>query len=199
MSELPRGRHHLSAEEVQANQKRRLMRAMAACVAAEGYGPVTVESVTRAAGVSRKSFYEIFDNKFDCFTQTYDFGMSVVMSAIKHAQKQSGSLEERLERGFTALADMASAHPNYLVLIMIEAWGAGPEARHHHSETLREFSVFLEDAQEKLGPTIFNGIIGGITSVIYAEVVNGRVDHLRDVVPDLVKLVVLPIRGLDVS
>jgi AcrR family transcriptional regulator len=64
---LPRGRHKLPRREVRASQRERLLRAMAEVVSAEGYTAATVPKVVTAARVSTNTFYELFDDKTDCF------------------------------------------------------------------------------------------------------------------------------------
>ena len=45
---------------------------MVEAVAGRGYDAVTVRQVIALAGVSRRSFYEQFASKQDCFLSTYD-------------------------------------------------------------------------------------------------------------------------------
>ena len=74
---LPRGRHAAPREVVWESQRGRLLAAMAEVVASKGYGAVAVRDVIARAGVSRKTFYEHFDNKEECFLAAYDAGVEV--------------------------------------------------------------------------------------------------------------------------
>lgn len=58
---LPRGRHGLPREAVAESQRGRIQAAMIDVVAARGYADTRVVDVIGAAGVSRKTFYELFD------------------------------------------------------------------------------------------------------------------------------------------
>jgi AcrR family transcriptional regulator len=69
---LPRGRHKLSAEAVLASQRERLVRAMLQLVGEDGYEATTVPQVVAAARVSRNAFYELFEDKADCFLAACD-------------------------------------------------------------------------------------------------------------------------------
>lgn len=64
---LPRGRSRLPKQAVRAAQRDRLVRAMIAAAADDGYAQVTVADVVRRARVSRTAFYAHFDDKEDCF------------------------------------------------------------------------------------------------------------------------------------
>src|SRR3954447_24211790 len=82
---LPIGRHSLSREDVLASQRGRLLDAMAEAVAQHGYGATTVAHVVALAGVSRKTFYEHFADKEDCFLALYDAGIAYVLGRIADA------------------------------------------------------------------------------------------------------------------
>ena len=82
---LPRGRHAAPREVVWESQRGRLLAAMAEVVAPKGYGAVAVRDVIARAGVSRKTFYEHFDNKEECFLAAYDAGVASMLAAIGDA------------------------------------------------------------------------------------------------------------------
>ena len=69
---LPRGPHRLDPSAVARHQRVRIHGAMVRAVAAEGYDAVTVRKVIVLAGVSRRSFYEQFAGKQECFLATFD-------------------------------------------------------------------------------------------------------------------------------
>jgi AcrR family transcriptional regulator len=69
---LPRGPHGLTREQVQASQRQRILDAALDVVGERGYAATTVADITSAAGVSRTTFYEQFQNKLDAFLTAYD-------------------------------------------------------------------------------------------------------------------------------
>lgn len=82
---LPRGRHGLSPRTVRASQKARLIRAMQALVARQGYDATTVPQVVAAARVSRNAFYEWFADKEDCFLAACEQDAGEMVTAIAAA------------------------------------------------------------------------------------------------------------------
>jgi AcrR family transcriptional regulator len=72
MTVLPKGPHDLTREEVQASQRERILDAILDVVGEHGYASTTVAHVTKAAGVSRTTFYEQFRNKEDAFLTAHD-------------------------------------------------------------------------------------------------------------------------------
>jgi len=79
---LPRGRSSLPADEVRAAQRRRLLTATVAAVAAEGYHAITVADIVRGARVSKAAFYAHFRDKEDCFLATTAYGGNLLVDAV---------------------------------------------------------------------------------------------------------------------
>src|SRR5215475_3199222 len=75
LERLPRGRHGLSREEVATQQRTRILAATVDVVAELGYPETRVVDVIKRAGVSRKTFYEFFDDREDCFLAAYDLAL----------------------------------------------------------------------------------------------------------------------------
>src|SRR5690242_16547313 len=67
---LPRGPHRLGRRAVAQHQRLRIHGAMVQAVASGGYEALSVRQVIALAGVSRRSFYEQFASKQDCFLAT---------------------------------------------------------------------------------------------------------------------------------
>ena len=67
---------------VLASQRGRMLGAMADAVATKGYAGTTVADVVAGAGVSRKTFYEHFSDKEECFLAGFDTGVDLLLEAI---------------------------------------------------------------------------------------------------------------------
>ncbi len=59
---LPRGPQALPREQVAEHQRRRLFEAMVQTVNDKGFVASTISDLVKQAGVSRRSFYEHFEN-----------------------------------------------------------------------------------------------------------------------------------------
>src|SRR5690242_16164396 len=78
---LPRGRHGLPRELVVENQRSRLISAMITTVAEIGYGKATIAKVTGPAKISRRTLYEFFGNKEDCYRAAYEASFEFLRAA----------------------------------------------------------------------------------------------------------------------
>lgn len=193
---LPTGRHGLTPEEVRDNQRRRLIAATAVSMADKGYVATSVADIIKQAGVSRKTFYEIFGDKADAFSAAYEAGVAALMQDIADAVEIGGTWHERVVRGLTALAESMARSPAFAIICIKEVWAAGDSARQRHLEVVPAFRVYIEDISEELGETLFGGIVGGLSSILFREIDEGRLDQIAAIVPDLVNLVELPLEGL---
>src|SRR4051794_6979537 len=79
LDRLPRGRHGLSRDEVAAQQRNRLLAATVDVVAELGYPETRVVDIIKRAGVSRKTFYELFEDKESCFLATFDVAAGALL------------------------------------------------------------------------------------------------------------------------
>jgi TetR/AcrR family transcriptional regulator len=123
---LPHGPHRLDHKEVVRNQRTRIHGAMVEAVAASGYERTSVRQVVGLAGVSRRSFYEQFANKQECFLATFDLIATRGAKRINEAYRASqGDLEERLTASFREFAEVVEANWNGASLVIVEAQAAG--------------------------------------------------------------------------
>lgn len=127
---LPRGRHALDEDVVHASQQTRLLNAMVSVCAEKGYAKTTVADVVKRSGVSRKTFYEFYDDKQACLLAAYEVGMAAVFDHVAGAIAESGGPEiDALRLAVGAYLDALAQRPEFARLIAIEMLGAGPEVR----------------------------------------------------------------------
>jgi AcrR family transcriptional regulator len=101
---------------------------MVEAVATTGYERASVKQVIALAGVSRRSFYELFANKQECFLATFDALAGREIKAIREAYVRSpGGLESRLGAALDRCARTTCRDPKAALLLLVHAQAAGPE------------------------------------------------------------------------
>jgi AcrR family transcriptional regulator len=194
---LPRGPHQLAREVVLASQRGRMIEAMAEAVAEKGYAATTVADVVARAGVSRRTFYEHFSDKEDCFLAAYDAGVDLLLGHLVEEATAAEGLgwPERARRGVRAYLDVLAAEPAFARTFLIEVLAAGPRALARRAEVHARF-VDLLRAQTALAredhpglreppPEAFAAIVGGVNEVVSDWVREGRGDRLAELEPAL--------------
>ena len=198
---MPRGRHGLPREAVADSQRARILAAMIAVVAARGYSETRVVDVIGAAGVSRKTFYELFDSKEDCFLAAYDILVGQVLEEAEtgFALTPGAAWPERVESGLRAVLGHLAAHPEEARFALVEVLAAGPKALARRDAALRQFTGFIEAGRSEstvdLPGSTAQTIAGGINELLYSEVLHGAAARLPARLPELVFLIVLPFLG----
>src|SRR5213596_3561078 len=98
---------------VTRTQRERMLDAMARAVAAKGYAKVTVSDVVALAGVSRRTFYEHFSDKEECFLESYTTGARAVAADLAATVRASGRTDwhDRVSVGMHAYTRILAANP----------------------------------------------------------------------------------------
>jgi AcrR family transcriptional regulator len=123
---LPHGPHRLERSEVVLHQRARIHGAMVEAVARSGYDETSVKQIIGLAGVSRRSFYEQFANKQECFLATFDLIVRRELASVNRAHLAvDGPLEERARAVFQALAKVAREDRGAAMLVVLESQRAG--------------------------------------------------------------------------
>lgn len=171
--------------------------------AAKGYEATTVTDVIEVAGVSRATFYEMFDDKAACFLEAYDAVIDVLVAHVTSAFESAAGepWPERIAVGIGALAELLAAEADIARMAMVEVTAAGDDARARYRAALARFTPFLEEGRdysrqtEELPPDTARFAIGGATSMIFDEIRAGRGPELQRILPDLVFAVLMPYLG----
>ena len=200
---LPRPAHTTVREELRASQRGRLICAIADCVAERGYPETTVADVIARAGVSRRTFYEHFKDKEDCFLAAYDVLLENLLGEATEAfeSKAGAPWAERIAEALEILLDHLAKHPEEARFAIVEVLAAGPKALARRDAALRQFSGFLESGRSESSvdlPGITSiAVVGGVNELLYSEILHGAAGRLPSRLPDLMFWVTLPFLGAD--
>jgi AcrR family transcriptional regulator len=192
---LPRGPHRLAREEVLASQRARMLEAMAHAVAAKGYAATTVADVVGGAGVSRKTFYEHFQDKEDCFLAAFDAGVGVLVNAVERATLEAtGEWREHIRAGVHAYLTTLASSPDFARTFLIEVLAAGPNALERRAEVHGRFAELLKKLHEtyrvdhpdeipELPDEVFVAVVGAVNELVSDRVRKGRTAELPELAP----------------
>jgi AcrR family transcriptional regulator len=172
---LPHGPHRLERGEVIHNQRARIHGAMVEAVAHGGYEGTSVKQVIGLAGVSRRSFYEQFANKQECFLVTFELIARRELKHVKDAYVAAdGSLEQRAGAALRQFAQAIEDDRNAFILAALEAQRAGPTGVLHLRKATSACEQMLirgfaesPDAVSLPLPVI-RGIVGGLHGIASA-------------------------------
>jgi AcrR family transcriptional regulator len=188
---------------VTESQRNRIHQAMIEVVSDRGYPETRVVDVIGVAGVSRKTFYELFDSKEDCFLAAYDVLLDNLLGeATNQFESMPGApWSERVSAALGALLEHLAAHPSEARFAIVEVLAAGPKALARRDAALRQFTGLLEAGRSETSvelPGITSlAIAGGINELLYSEILHGAIGRLPSRLPDLMFWVTLPFLGAE--
>ena len=195
--QLPSGRHGLKRSFVAANQRERILSAVAKAVAALGYAETSVEAIIERAGVSRRTFYDHFKNKEDAFLAAYDAAIHQQVKYVRLAYLKQSTVRERLRAGIGAYLEFLANEPEFARMCIVEALAAGPRALARRSAAVRMFTEIIEDNIHELDPDCqiaelaAETIVGGIHEVVFSRILADRTDELPGLVDDLLTTILM--------
>jgi AcrR family transcriptional regulator len=198
--QLPRGRHGLSRETVARSQRERLIAAMVRVTAAKGYASTSVADVLEMSGVGRATFYELFEDKEDCFLAAHGVLTDDLFAQTTAAYEQPGPWPERVRKGIAALLDWLADDPDIARVTLLEIATIGPGVQKLFGQELTRFSALLEEgtqfSESPGGPPNLASIAGSAIFVhVYEEVVGDRAARLPLLLPQLTYQALLPFLG----
>jgi AcrR family transcriptional regulator len=135
----------LTPEEVQADQRSRLIDAMVQLVADKGYAATTVGDLIAHAQVSRKTFYAHFDDRHDLMLATFDAISPAVMAEIRSAVEIKGGPTRQLEALMRDLCRIGETRPGVIALSAIEIAALNPVGLQRRDLLMSDSGDLLEE------------------------------------------------------
>jgi AcrR family transcriptional regulator len=204
LARLPPGRHGLPREFVTHNQRERLIAGLAEAIAENGYSGTTIAHITRAAAVSRRTFYEHFSSKDECFVAAYDTVMNELQERVTEAfESEHEDWAHSVKAGIDAMLEFLAAEPNLARLCMVEALVAGPAVVERYDAAIQGFVPYFKQGREgrppevlsRLSSTTEEALVGGMVSLISRRIIAGKAEQLEELLPDLVEFTLTPYLG----
>jgi len=195
---LPPGRHGLPRVFVAENQRERLLNGVVEAVAERGYNATTIAAITTAAKISRRTFYEYFEGKQDCFAAAYEMIEAHVLDSMLAAPGADEPWPERVRARLAALLDVLSRDAAVSRCFLIEPLAAGGDVATRYREAMQLLAGTLrpEPPPSQLDMEVRDqALIGGVATLIVRRLNVGGAPRLPELLPDLVELALAPYTG----
>jgi AcrR family transcriptional regulator len=196
---LAPGPQGLERREVERAQRERLTAGMAHVVAEVGYEETTVERVLVESGISRRTFYELFDDREDCFLAAYDEAMQRVLRVVTDAYLDGDMPERRIEQALEAFLEFLATEPELARMCVVEVFAAGSRARERRAAVMERLAQLVQHAlgelrgDDKLDRLSAQALIGAVHELIYLPVDRRDSAALRGMASEIVATQVAPL------
>lgn len=179
--------------------RHRLLEGAARALAEKGYGDITLADIVREAGVSRRTFYEHFQTKSDCFIALYEAASGNALKVLREAIDPGHSWQTQIERAVAAYLSCLVPNPALVRSLFIEILGLGAPGLAARRRVNGEIADFIRDvvngnrggsaAPNLLTPELATALVGGINELILQAIEQGRVGQLETLVAPISRLV----------
>jgi AcrR family transcriptional regulator len=197
----PRGRHRLPPEVIARSQRERLLDATVRVVAEKGYAATTVADLTREAGISRTTFYAMFDDKEGCFLAAYDGVVDALVRRVAAAYEDQEGWPNRARAGLATLLEALAEEPGIARLALVDVGAAGPAAQRRYRAALQRLTPFFDEGRDyapagrNLPANTSRMAIGAVAGLIADELAEERPRNLPSLLPDVLFATLVPYIG----
>lgn len=163
---------------------------------------VTVGDVVERAGVSRRTFYDLFCDRDDCFLAAFEQALAYASERVIAAYGADGqwSWRERVRAGLIALLCFLDEEPVVGRVLIVESARAAGAALERRSAVIGKLTSAIEAGarESKAGsvPALTGeGVVGGVLAVIQSRLAERDHGRLVELTGPLMNMVVLPYLG----
>lgn len=199
----------LPRTQVAEIQRSRMLAATVEVVEEVGYGRLTVAQVISRAKVSRKTFYDLFEDREDCFVAVFDQSIERAAEIVRKAYERERGWREAVRAALVALLRFFDEEPALARLVIVEALGAGPKVLARRAEVLERVKRVVELGGREAGPgrprrgqpadIMAEGVVGAAFTVVHSRLIERDHAPLVGLAGPLMSIIVLPYLGTGVA
>jgi len=182
-------------------QRARILAAMVEVCAERGAGNVTVAHIVERAGVSRRTFYELYRDREACFLGAFDDGIARVSRNVLEAYDPDARWVERVRLALTSLLAFLDAERGVGQILIVGSLGAGQDAMRRRRYGIAQMIALIDEGRQEakvgseLPPLTAEGIVGGVLSVLHSRLLESDSESLLGLTNPLMSMIVLPYLG----
>jgi AcrR family transcriptional regulator len=183
-------------------QRARLISAATLAVEELGWSAVTVAHITSHARVSRRTFYDLFENREDCLLAVLKDVVERIAGEIAAEELDGGDWADRVRSGLFVILSFFDRERGLARLCVVQALRGGPRVLEYREGVLARLVVILDQGRSEnvrsreCTVLTAEGLVGAAFTIVYARLLahTGR-ESLASLLGELMSLIVLPYQG----
>lgn len=165
-----------------------------------GVGGLTVAKIIARARVSRKTFYELFNDTEDCLLAAVEQALTGVAAKAGVAYAAEGEWRAGLRAAVQVLLEFAELHRGLTRICVLEVFAAGPRVLELRDRMLSEAGsamrrAALGPADSDMGELIARGLVGGAVDLLHSRLLADEKSSLSDLQGPILSMIVMPYLG----
>jgi AcrR family transcriptional regulator/DNA-binding MarR family transcriptional regulator len=200
----PMGRSRVGGRYA-SEQRGRLLSATFTLVGELGYEGVSARSVSARAGMSNRTFYEVFSDREDCFLAAFNYAVEGLELEVRAGWDSEPGWTAGIRAALAALLRTLDGEPAVRRLVFVEALAAGPRVLARRARVLESLAGVIDggrahaQAPAGLPGLVAEGVVGATFGVIHARLLELRPEPLTELLGQLMATIVLPYRGSEAA
>ncbi len=175
------------------------MAAVGEAVSERGYQATIVLDIVKAAGVSRRTFYDLFAGKEEAFCAAHEEALGMLEEEVRRACGYEPSWPGKVDAALEAALRWAAVEPRRAHLLFAEPLSAGPRPAYCHDRLVKRFAPLLRRGRilcsVDLHPSCEEVLLGGLASVVGTRLDPPRAASLPALAPSLAEFLLAPYLG----
>ncbi len=167
--------------------RRRLLDGMDASINERGYRDTTVADIVRHARTSKRTFYDQFSSKEECFIELLRTNNEEMITRIRASVDSEADWQRQIQQAVEAYVDHIASRPAITLTWIREAPALGAHAQPLHRMAMSAFTDMLVDLSDSPGfrraslppitPPLALIIVGGLRELTALYVEDGQDVH----------------------
>ena len=184
-------------ERVRQVQRERMLKAMSEVVARDGYAETTVRKLLAQAGLSRRTYYDLWEDKEDCYLDAYGEIAGQLTARAAAGFGQGDAPRARVRLAVEALVAFCVEEPDAACACIVEGLAAGQKARLERAKLIEAIAATIAPALAELRPDGPNpeltarATVGGILELLYGPLARRDIAALRRLAEEIGELPIL--------
>jgi AcrR family transcriptional regulator len=182
-------------------QRSRLLAGAVAAIDELGYPRATVGRITVRARLSRRTFYQMFANRDECFAAVLEEVAATVVGELSAAGLEGLPWRERVRAGVWTILVFLDREPVLARVCVVQALRAGPLVLERREAVLARLAMVVDEGRgdgargEGLTPLTAEGLVGAAFAIVYSRLARGDSEPLTGLLGELMAMIVLPYLG----
>jgi AcrR family transcriptional regulator len=166
-----------------------------------GYPHATVAHVTSRARVSRRTFYDVFDNREDCLLAALQSVVERIDAELAGLNLDALPWRERVRAGLWTILSFFDREPVLARVCVVQALRGGPRVLERREQVLAKLARVVDRGREEKDkgrtcpPLMADGLVGAAFGIVYGRLLKGERAPLTDIFGELMGMIVLPYLG----
>ncbi len=182
-------------------QRSRLLGAAVATVEELGYARTTVAHITARARVSRRTFYEMFDNREDCLLAVMQDTVELIASELEAAGVEGLPWRVRVRTGLWTILCFFDREPVLARVCVVQSARGGQRVLECREEVFGRLASMIDEGRDEsvraagVPSLTAEGLVGAAAAIVHRRLLMREREPLSDLFGPLMGMIVLPYLG----